>query len=287
MRNILVSTFFWTGTSIKDVEGALAVAKQALLVHGFTYSSTDYKLLQDSIQVLFDTLQDHQWIKSSINHELSYYLNSPLPSDICQYYTLTETYPHVLGGSAVLEAQRVVQEALAVPKPSDVNENDYLIHRLTSAGIKIRIEEDKRKTSDVTDRSFDEPITKSFTTLTSVSSPEKRAPKMTILSRANSKLVAARNRQIRDAVDAVPLAGEDPSSAPQLPATSKRNADANTTTTKRDETEQMAILSRADALSQIRIISTASAKLNYLIEEIHKHSKYEKIIVFSDFVTHT
>lgn len=279
VRNILVSTFHWTGTSIKDIDGALSVARQALLVHVTSYSSEDRQLLMDSIAILTQAKEDDQWVQTSEKHELCYYLNRPLPQEARQYYLLSGSNDAALGGSAVIEAQRSIQDALSVPITSEFSEDEYLTYQLTSTGIKNRARDERVKAFYMKYKIG------LFAESSSIGSFEKPSVRKSALSKASAKLVTHRNQQINEAVKDVVLAGEE--SSPVQTSANKKESTPTTKAQRVSSPEQKQVLARANELSNINIISTSSAKLNYLITQIHKHSKDEKIIVFSDFVDHT
>lgn len=287
---MLVSTFHWTGTSIRDVDGALSVAKQALLIHGPLYPSTDRMLLQQSIEVLTNAKTNHLWTRTSENHELSYYLNKALPDESRQYYVLDGTNDLILGGSSVMEAQRAVQEALSVAKPVDVSEDEYLAHKLISAGIKNCIEAAKRV--EITVKRKGEPgndkVSENSAAFSTQGSPQKRSTKRSSGLKASSRLATERNKQISEVVKDITLAGEDLSQSSDLTnSPTKKSGSSASPIAKLNYVEQKGILNKASSLSSMQIVSTSSQKLNYLLTEIRKHSTEEKIIVFSDFVDHT
>lgn len=286
---MLVSTFHWTGTSLKDIDGALSVAKQALLVNGPTYSSDDRRILQDSIGILEEAKSSDQWLQTSEKHELGYYFSQALPEEASQYYLLSGSTPAVLGGTAVIGAQHVVKAALTKSKTDDVSSDEYLTHALISEGIKGRAREEKEREQTLKRNWSREQNTSGKNS--PKQSPTGGSIRKIAVARASTKLVAQRNKQITQAADDIVLAGEDlgPSPATNGSPTKEISPVKHMIQASAElaSPERRKVLADAASLSSIRITSTSSAKLNYVLSQIQLYSRDEKIIIFSDFVDHT
>lgn len=286
VRNMLVSTFHWTGTSLKDVQGAHAVALQALKVHGAGYTKQDRQLLADSCEVLQRAMSSDLWLQTSLKHEMGYYLSRPLPQDAGPYYTLSNEQESILGGTAVIEAQRAVRDALTESKTDDVTVDEHLTHSLMSSGIKNRAREEAKSKPSGPEYPGAFVVTNTGGGGGGGSPTKGSTNRGGLSSQAKTRLTVQRNRQITEAVDQARLAGED---LVATPATSAGTSPTKTSprVTRVSSTDQIELLDRATQLRSLRITSTSSAKLNYLLTQIHRHCVHEKIIIFSDFVDHT
>ncbi|BFZ58306.1 hypothetical protein PYCC9005_005368 [Savitreella phatthalungensis] len=116
VRNLLVSTFWWTGTTQKDVEAALDVARKALGKFG------EDALLLSAIGAFEAALASDLWRACSDRHECPYFVE--MPSE----YSLASG---VSGGTDLLNARRALEQA--DPPPEGVEVQEWIEDELAQA----------------------------------------------------------------------------------------------------------------------------------------------------------
>lgn len=276
VRNMLQSTFYWTGTSFKDVEGAYNVAVQALKVNGDKFSRQDRVLLQDSIKTFEDALNSVTWLQTSESHELAYYLSARLPLDVRPYYAIPGSDGQAYTGTSLTMAQAALKEAMST-HISSIPFDSHFVHTLESFGIKNRARELKEKEKET--RPYKS--IRQGGELPVIMSANQKSPdsaRKSVLSKSVPRLVAKRTSQLNDATSAISLAGNELSPTKRAEPRDQRKAISGL--------DHATLLASSD-LASVRIRLTASAKLNYILGEVAKYSRDEKIIIFSDFVDHT
>ena len=127
VRNILQSTFYWTGTSLKMISDACDIATRCLE----KYEGADHDLLQQAISVFQTAMNDPIWLDCSISHEMSYYLDS-FPEDAKRYYCRHNSYT----GGSLNRAQNAVLEAASIAMDTDTDLDEHYTHWLTVAGVR-------------------------------------------------------------------------------------------------------------------------------------------------------
>ncbi|ORY73381.1 SNF2 family N-terminal domain-domain-containing protein, partial [Protomyces lactucae-debilis] len=143
VRNLLISTFWWTGTPAKDVISARNVAHEALRTK--TFSLSDTTLLQQSVAVLQQALESSAWQAMSTTHELGYTLNADL-SESLQEYWLTPNMPRLRNAAKKRQAMKKKEKEdtrdmkkLSSPakEAKNANVNPAILHASRLSQLKI------------------------------------------------------------------------------------------------------------------------------------------------------
>ncbi|KAK1013108.1 hypothetical protein LTR91_001418 [Friedmanniomyces endolithicus] len=292
VSNLRQSAFFWTGFSEDDVRASMENSRRYLEKAGTSCTAEDRQMLVEMIASAKIILASRGWTCMSRSHELGLFVDG-WPGESAEYWNFCQACtPLMTGVSQLQAAQNYVNERAGAQDPGE---------GLAGAGVRAlaparygTVEEEpvvkssrKKKAvktvlmrSGVPTSSLEgEPTLKrrsSIGSKGSKSSPTKltQAFKVTKSQKPNtSKRSLSLPVGLDGSSDYSPSTPIQPSSSHGTPQPSRKR--------RRYELEAMDFSPDSPYL-QGRIIGTASAKLSYLISQILKFYKDEKILVFYD-----
>ncbi|KAK3614673.1 hypothetical protein LTR56_027098 [Elasticomyces elasticus] len=295
VSNLRQSAFFWTGFSENDVLASVENSRRYLAKQDTSCTPEDRQLLGDMLAQADIVLSSDGWKAMSRSHELGLFVDA-WPEESAQHWTFDgATAPLLTGVSQLLDAQKHINVRVG---------SDDLGEGLSGAGIRAlaptrhaAIKEEpeekasKRKTvekspltkSGLPTSSLDgEPILRrrsSSGSKTAKSSPKKISHGFKVI-KPQKRTAVRRTTSLPAKLEAVPLDG------PIFPATIQASLSAsqpqnNSRKRRRSEVESLEYPVDSPYL-QSHIVGTTSAKLSYLITQILKYHKDEKILVFYD-----
>ncbi|TKA70131.1 hypothetical protein B0A55_08225 [Friedmanniomyces simplex] len=291
VSNLRQSAFFWTGFSEDDVRASVDNSSRYLAKEGTSCSAKDRQMLEEMMACADVILASSGWKAMSRSHEIGLFVDG-WPGDSAQHWSFGRSCaPLLTGVSQLQDAQRHVNERASMDDPGE---------GLSGAGIRAiaparheTVEEEpdvegKRKKAEKslltksgipTSSLEGEPALKRRSSLGGKggkSSPKKltRAFKVTKPQKQGApkrSLPAGLER----AVAASPPTSAGVSPTAGTPQSSRKR--------RRSELEAIDFIFPSDSpYLRSRIIGTTSAKLSYLISQILKYYKDEKILVFYD-----
>ena len=316
VQNLRQSAFFWTGFSEADVLASIGNSQRYLAKEGTSCSDEDRQLLAGMIGFAERLLDVQGWKAMSRSYELGLFVDG-WPEESAEHWTFDgSTAPLLTGVSQLLEAQKHVNErvgtdgageglagagirALAPARHAVVKEEPDEADEEGPKKKKRKIEKPVLTKSGIPTSSLEgEPALKRRSSI----SKAKASPKQAKLT-GDFKVTKAQKRCSglkRTKTSPAQLEHGASPSPSSVPGTPKGRAAASTSSyakaarvstptstsqpsKKRRRSELEAVdLPDDSAYIQSRIVGTASAKLSYLISEILKHYKEEKILVFYD-----
>ncbi|TKA32782.1 hypothetical protein B0A50_01007 [Salinomyces thailandicus] len=291
ISNLRQSAFFWTGFSVEDVGASIDNGSRYLSKQDTSCPLDDRQLLSEMLAHAKIFHKCDGWKSMSRSHELGMFVDG-WPTDSAEHWTFdTSQSPLLTGVSQLLEAQKHVNERVGTDDPagglagagirslapvrhgvikeedSETKKNEKPV--LTKAGIptsSLDGEPTLRRRSTSSSRSVKSPQKKSKLPF-KVTKPGKRTtPKKQTMSVAKTEDAHTGPETSTEASVAAPT-----SAPPPRPSR------------KRKHSEMQCLQYSADSeLLQSRIVGTTSAKLSYLVSQIVKYCKHEKILVFYD-----
>ncbi|KAK5734398.1 hypothetical protein LTS12_026707 [Elasticomyces elasticus] len=295
VSNLRQSAFFWTGFSEDDVHASVENSRRYLAKEDTSCTPEDRQLLRQMLAQADVILGSDGWKAMSRSHELGLFVDA-WPEESAQHWTFDgATAPLLTGISQLLDAQKHVNERVG---------SDYLGEGLSGAGIRAltparhaAIKEEPEKKTGKKKNVEKSPLTKSGLPTSSLegepilkrrsstgakaarTSPKKIShafkvtkPQKRAAGRRTASLLAKLETVVLDGLPS--SATTQASSAPAQPEKTSRKR-------RRSEVESLEYPFDSPYL-QSRVVGTTSAKLSYLVTQILKYHKEEKILVFYD-----
>lgn len=290
ISNLRQSAFFWTGFSEADVAASLKNSRGYLEKEGTNCTPEDRQLLTEMLDCAEMILASDGWKALSRSHEMGLFVDD-WPEESAQHWGFdTATAPLMTGISQLLEAQKHVNERAGNDDPGE---------DLSGAGIRAIMPAhygDIKREGDESMKKAEKPV------LTKAGIPTSSLDGEPVLKRRSSATAKAtksgqakitravkvmkpqkRSASNRSKPSSAKLEAESEASASTSPATAGTLASASRPNKKRRRSDLESIdFHPASAFLRSRIVGTTSAKLSYLISQILKHYKDEKILIFYD-----
>ncbi|KAK6395937.1 hypothetical protein LTR65_010046 [Meristemomyces frigidus] len=285
ISNLRQSAFFWTGFSEADVEASMKNSNGYLAKDSTSCTEEDRGLLTEMLGCADTTLASAGWKSMSRSHELGLFVDS-WPAESAEHWAFdgTET-PLLTGVTQLLEAQKHVNERAGTADPGE-GLGGAGIRSLAPARYGTVKEQDRDK------KKADKPLlTKAGIPTSSLNGEPvlrrrsslsvqrvKLSPKK--ISQAFKVTKPQRKRSPRKGMT-LTIKAEEGSSTSMTDASTPQTPSQPSKKRKWSEIEAADYAEDSPYL-QGRIVGTTSAKLSYLISQIVKYYKDEKILVFYD-----
>lgn len=291
--NLRQSAFFWTGFSEADVLASLKNSEGYLEKDGTGCSIEDRQLLTETLACAHTILSSSGWKALSSSHELGLFVDQ-WPGESAEFWAFDESRtPMLTGVSQLLEAQKHVNERFADDDPGE---------GLGGAGIRamaaLRAEAAESTASSPRDKGpiltksgipsssiNGEPILRRRVSLTSKAPPKSPGPGKV----AQSKTIKKAQPTVKHHFNVVKPQQDHIKTQPSLVKSAKRHfdeiCDMHATFSKKRRLEKGAqdlAPSCRSSYVETNVIGTTSAKLSYLVSQILRYYKDEKILVFYD-----
>ncbi|KAK4903202.1 hypothetical protein LTR27_000130 [Elasticomyces elasticus] len=294
VSNLRQSAFFWTGFSEDDVHASVENSRRYLAKEDTSCTPEDRQLLGDMLAQADIILTSDGWKAMSRSHELGLFVDA-WPEESAQHWTFDgTTAPLLTGVSQLLDAQKHVNERVG---------SDDLGEGLSGAGIraltparhaaikeepeekvgKRKVEKSPLTKSGLPTSSLEgEPVLKRRSSIGSKgtrSSPKKISHAFKV-TKPQKRTPVRRTASLPAKLEAVAL-DDLPSYATTQASSSAAQPEKISKKRRRSEFESLEYPFDSPYL-QSRIVGTTSAKLSYLVTQILKYHKDEKILVFYD-----
>ncbi|KAK1821853.1 hypothetical protein LTR12_003729 [Friedmanniomyces endolithicus] len=293
VSNLRQSAFFWTGFSEGDVRASVENSRRYLEKEGTNCTAEDRQMLVEMIASADIILASRGWTCMSRTHELGLFVDG-WPDESADYWNFSRTCTPVMTGvSQLQDAQNYVNEragahdpgeglagagvrALAAARHGTVEEERVVKSSRKKKAVKTVLMKSGVPTSSLEG----EPTLKrrsSFGAKGGKSSPKKLLTQAFKVTKPQKSSASKRSLSSpANLVGAINSSFSTPAEASSNPGTSQPGKKR-----RRSELEAMDFSPDSPYL-QGCIIGTASAKLSYLISQILKYYKDEKILVFYD-----
>lgn len=283
VSNLRQASFFWSGFKEEHINATILIAEDFLEKREVVVNQEDEKLLKMAIEVGNVILKNPTSRAISKFHEMPMYVQNEMSEETRLAWALNgdSKNPTLMGATMILDAQKFVESQLWKDDPSE---------GMISAGQKamratLRAQESslddtsprksKKNGRNSTGAALDSaPALAGGVAIGDGSSLKKRSslklvPTTDMLLTADSLFSGSLKGELEQEIAGSHKreAGDSPSK-PQPSLKKSRKADITGT------------LDPSSSLASAAIISTASAKLSYLMDRIQIHHKGEKILVF-------
>ncbi|QIW97760.1 hypothetical protein AMS68_003278 [Peltaster fructicola] len=246
ISNLRQSAFFWTGFSVDDVHATLKNGGNYLAKEGTSCSEADRELLTETLKSAEIILSSKGWGMLSKSHELGLYVQYWPETSVEHWSFDGDGQSMMTGVSQLIEAQKYV---------NDRTEQDDPGEGLSGLGIKS-LSTARRGDAPPEDKSKLSKTGVPSSSLLGEPSLKRRMPGI-------QKLGSPKKQTIRT-------------------APSPDGADDLSVTTKRPHEDDRPELPEDSPYHKAKIIGSTSTKLSYLITQILRYYKDEKILVFYD-----
>ncbi|PBP19439.1 hypothetical protein BUE80_DR009651, partial [Diplocarpon rosae] len=288
VSNLRQASFFWSGVETEGLRTTVGIAKNFLEEKKVVVSTEDETLLRDAIRIGEVVLANEISQAISKYHEMPMYIQNTLPGDTRAAWSLDgkSSNPTLMGATMVHAAQKFVESQLWKEDPSEGLE-DAGKQAMKSANDALepqtRRPAKRKSTKDLSKigkRLEVVPPLAGGLTMGDGSSPRKRA-RPSPSPRKNSKSSSPDFLINLDAIPATPEEeAEEVSEATQAQRNVQLLSVAELKSSLKKTTDISGTFSSSSPLSSATIISTASAKLSYLMDAIMTYQAKEKIIIF-------
>lgn len=277
--NLRQSAFFWTGFSEEDVKASQQNSSGYLEKEGTSCTLEDQRLLDESLQAADMIISSDGWKALSRSHELGLFVDY-WPEESAGFWSFYGNInPVLIGISQLLEAQKHVNERVGLEEPGE---------GLAGLGIRaLKAAREGREDDQPARKEAKPALSKAGINLSGEPVLKRRASTSDPGSKSNKK------RGEKPA--AIKKSGK--ATSPEMKPTSQDGDGYNssvgaeaapaTTTSIAGRKRTWSDLQRSELVEdspfyQSQIVGTTSAKLSYLISQILKYYKEEKILVFYD-----
>lgn len=289
VSNLRQASFFWSGFTRNDVEATIEIAK-AFLEKGTIYTTTeDILLLQKVVEIGTVAISNPIWLAASKLHEMPMMLENNAPPKVQKAWALDEEEhnPTLLGATQLHALQKFVSTHCRVDAESNSEHTQRVwfatMDELAQAGMtmmknmKASLSPTPRRPYSKeakAHRKLDDSALALAGGLRVGGEPSPKKSGLTVPSpiRSGSKMQSQLYTEIQhpkpDSVQNNDY-HDSSSNSPILQATVSSTFDKSSIRTSFEQ-----------ALDTARIVSTASAKLSYLVSQVLKYQQDEKIIIF-------
>jgi len=278
VSNLRQASFFWSGYTAEDIRVTMDIAKQFLEKREVVVSEEDEVLLRQAIQ--FGEVVLNNRISQAISeyHEMPMYVESEIPEDLRQAWALDKDSrnPTLMGATMIHDAQKFVEFNFWKEDPTEgmVAAGHSAMTRALVAQNSVSNDRPSKSQGRDAKNGHKAAIDLAPTLAGGVAIGDGSSLK----KRPSSKPVTA-NRLLLDkegfssGVDNFdkPTAISVDTESPVTPKSALK---------KSGKADVAGTLDPSSPLASASIVSTASAKLSYLMDRILVHRKDEKILVF-------
>jgi len=282
VSNLRQASFFWSGFETEHITNTIENAKDFLRERKVPITPEDEALLLEAIK------QGEQVLTNSISrviseyHEMPMHIQNDLSDDIRKAWTLLDepSNPTLMGATMVHAAQKFVETQLYKEDPTEGMVEAGHAARF-DASVALQPESPKprkRKFRDVNGvkKAVDiAPALAGGVTIGDESSSGKRP--RTSLS-ATKRASKSSDSELLN-IEALDMTNDDEEDEAAI----QKQLDAELkpkSVLKKSSKDISGTLDASSPLTTAKIISTASAKLSYLMDAIYQHSPTEKILIF-------
>ncbi|KUJ18565.1 uncharacterized protein LY89DRAFT_717157 [Mollisia scopiformis] len=299
VSNLRQASFFWSGFDHEHVQNTIKHAKDFLEERKVPVTADDEALLLQAIDMGEVILKNHVWQAISKGHEMPMCVENNFSDDVRSIWSLTNnaSNPTLMGATMVHEVQKFVDAHITEEDTVDglfeageevMKSASNALHPAPRAWTKTQKE---KKNLTATKKSKEEaPELAGGVTVGVAGSPKKRiraaAVSSTKTDAAVTKPVLA---NVEGRLKASQSSAEDLNEEEDMPsndgtlfqtyASALRDLTGSEQTAFVDLTESKEMPSTDPPVSA-QLVSTASAKLSYLMDRILRHQSQEKILVF-------
>ena len=252
--NLRQASFFWSGYSADDLQSTLDISRRFLEKKQVPVSPDDERLLKQAINIGEAILEDKLFIAASTYHEIPMYVQlQGCGGKVKRAWSLNEedAHPTLMGTSMIFEMQKFVDSKPKLPNPWQTLET----------------------------------IGKAFLRASKAAQEAQPAPKYPKKRKHEEKALGT-NPSLRSSSSS--LSGGvkiGNASTPRKPVNSQTKriqakAESKVEQASKDPGTEVAFSEFDPEFLDSSIISTASSKLSYLVDQITLHQANDKIIVF-------
>ncbi|TVY62252.1 putative ATP-dependent helicase [Lachnellula suecica] len=278
VSNLRQASFFWSGYKAEDISVTMDIAKQFLEKREVAVSPEDELLLKQAIDVGEVILKNRITKAVRELHEMPMYVDNEAPEDVRLAWALDEEprNPTLMGATMIHEAQKFVESHLWQEDPME-----GMIaagHKSMRRALLAQSDHQTSSSSNRNNRNGTRVATESAPALAGgvaigdSSSPKKRSSSKSLKPVFKSSLFLPTNE-----------ASTSPTSSPKTDLSQSDESQTTKPKSALKKTQKADIVGTLDAsspLASASIVSTASAKLSYLLDGILLHQQDEKILVF-------
>ncbi|KAE8441304.1 hypothetical protein EG329_005534 [Mollisiaceae sp. DMI_Dod_QoI] len=289
VSNLRQASFFWSGFEAEHVRNTIDNAKKFLEERKVPVTAEDEALLIQAITMGEAVLANDICQAISKWHEMPMYIQNNFSDDVRSAWSLTETpsNPTLMGATMVHGTQKFIDSRLWKSDPADglceagkEAMNAALLAQEPAPNARAKAQKKKKdlkaakKTSDLA------PALAGGVTVGDATSPKKRirsasmsTTKMTDAAAKSSTVVVEPGSESASFAlkDEAHIASDDPAALDAKPKSALKGS------SKYDDAPP---LDPTSLVASTLLVSTASAKLSYLMDKILFHQKREKILVF-------
>lgn len=281
VSNLRQASFMWSGFGIADITTTIENAKDFLEEKKVPITPADEALLQEVIQMGETVLANEISQAISIYHEMPMYVQNELPSETRAAWSLDgkAINPTLMGATQVHAAQKFVEDHLWKEDPTeellDAGKQAMEAAREALMPVSAKSKSLKRKSSIGSEWEGSFAISGGVTGWKG-SNPPKRVRSARSLPGKGLKSPSPDHFIDVDAIDDTFLDEADSITNPpptSLSPTKKKSALKKTH-------DISGSLDPSSSLAKTSLVSTASAKLSYLLDGISAHHAEDKILIF-------
>jgi hypothetical protein len=281
VSNLRQASFFWSGYTAEDIKVTMDIAKQFLEKHEVVVTGEDEILLRQAIQIGEVVLKNRISQAISEYHEMPMYVESEISEELRLAWALDKDSrnPTLMGATMIHEAQKFVESHLWKEDPIEgmvAAGHSAMIRALAAQGSVSDNRSSKSQSRDAKNghkATIDLAPTLAGGVAIGDGSSLKKRPSAKPLKPVPATSLLLETRGISSVVD-----GFEKSKPASVDG--ERLATPKSALKKSGKADVVGALDPSSPLTSASIVSTASAKLSYLMDRILVHHKDEKILVF-------
>ncbi|KAG9238675.1 P-loop containing nucleoside triphosphate hydrolase protein [Amylocarpus encephaloides] len=288
VSNLRQASFFWSGFSASIVQGSLEIYQKFLQEGKIEISAADRLLLEESIRYGEMVLSNKISPFASAFHEMPMFIQNELADKVQEAWALDKTpgNPTLMSSTMVYAAQEFVYKELQSGKEDPAkglvdagrDARSKLFTKDLSSGLT------KRSNASLSSRGSEgTPILAGGVALGDGSSPRRKGRSLSTSAskRAPSSKKLSSDEKDNNSTGGTGKASGNPQQDQHREATAPSQGPILKPAMKKSLKPDIAgTLDPSSQLASAKIISTASAKLSYLMDKILLFHKKEKILVF-------
>jgi hypothetical protein len=280
VSNMRQASFFWSATDEKQLQAPIDNAKKFLEDRKVPVTPEDEALLMQAIAVGESVLSNEIWQAISKWHEMPMFLMNNFSDNTRSTLSLIGAphNPTLAGATMVHAVQQYVNSQLWKPDPA---EGLLEVANKAMKTALLALQPDPAPKGDTKKKSLKPgkktpqtaPALAGGVTVGDTTSPKKRSALSGLNARTKARLAAANKENLDPVImpgGAALLGNHAETGKPGLKSALKK-------ATKLDD---IPTIDPTSSVASTRVLSTASAKLSYLMDKISMYQESEKILVF-------